>query len=203
MPIYQREQIGTTELIIWHITEEEEFFTIPTNLSCNKIHLRKRLEYLASRYCLQLLKPELDLTEIKKDNDGKPYFESMLFDFSISHSYPYVAVAVDNNNKIGIDIQTNQEKILRLQHKFLSLNEMSLTNNEIENITFAWCCKEAMYKKYALGGLDFKANMPIIDLKINDKYASGIIDFNFKDEHYLQNLIGNINESFAWALTIE
>jgi 4'-phosphopantetheinyl transferase len=200
MPIHKRTFISQSEVIIWHITEEEAYFTEHSGLVSNKIHLKKRLEFLSSRYCLKLLLPQLKYEDILKDGDGKPYLMNNAIHISISHSYPYVAVAVHPSLPIGIDIQTIQEKILRLQSKFLSTFEMALCNNDIYNITTAWCCKEAMYKKYALGGLDFKENMPIVAL---DKYlGKSAINFRHKDTKYLQQFYIESNEHYAMAITI-
>lgn len=201
MPIFQSITTHQSEIIIWHITEEEQFFTEHSGLISNKIHLKKRLEYLASRYCLQLLIPEINFNNIKKDSKGKPYVADLHTDFSISHSFPYVAVAINHHQKIGIDIQTLQEKIHRLQPKFLSPYEMDLCKDKITAITFSWCCKEAMYKKYALGGLDFKANMPLTQLTVERDKAYGTIHFNFQGIAYIQHLQGSIEQDFAWSIT--
>src|SRR5690606_22688849 len=131
----------------------ELYFNEQAGVISNKIHLKRRLEYLASRLCLKLLIPDLDIYKIEKDEEGKLFLPDSNIHFSISHSFTFVAVAVSVHHTIGIDIQTKQEKILRLQSKFMSEYEQSLCQNNIDNITFAWCCKEAMYKKYGLGGL--------------------------------------------------
>lgn len=203
MPIFLQTSIDSSSVMIWHITEEEQFFMEQSGLISNKIHLKKRLEYLASRYCLQQLLPELNMEAIKIDPEGKPYIHNSSIDFSISHSYPYVAVAINKQHKIGIDIQTKQEKILRLQTKFLSTQEMTFCNDDVTLITYAWCCKEAMYKKYALGGLDFKQNMPIQELRVQNNRALAQINFNFHDQNYIQKIEGFIEDNFTWAITTE
>ncbi len=202
MPIYFETEYSDTKLIIWHIIEEESFFTASLGLQGNSQRLKKRMEFLASRWCLKTLIPTLSFSDIVKDAEGKPYLPNTNMHFSISHSYPYVAVAVSPRHSIGVDIQTIQEKILRLQTKFLDAHEMSLCKNDIKAITFAWCCKEAMYKKYGLGGIDFKRNMPISYIDIADTACTAIINFQKATIAYPQEFKGAIEPDFAWALSI-
>jgi 4'-phosphopantetheinyl transferase len=202
MPIIHQSTFDDNQLLIWHISEEEEFFHKEAGIISNKIHQKKRLEYLASRWCLKILIPNLNVQTILKGDDGKPYLPDTDIHFSISHSFPYVAVAVSQHHTIGIDIQTKQEKILKLQYKFLNEFEQALCENDIDKITFAWCCKEAMYKKYGLGGLDFKIHMPIAHLVANKETAIAIINFNKNTVAYPQQLSGAIMDDFSWAITI-
>ena len=203
MPLFKRLQEAGSDVIIWHITEEEQYFIEQSGLISNKIHLKKRLEFLSSRYCLKLLLPHIELSDIAKDDEGKPYLLSHDVHFSISHSYPYVAVAVHHKKALGVDIQTLQDKILRLQPKFLGAAEMALCNNDIRHITAAWCCKEAMYKKYALGGLDFREHMPITRLALEESgQGNAVIHFNKDDARYLQELYIETGDDYAVALTL-
>ena len=202
MPLFKQLQVAGADIIIWHITEEEQYFVAQSGLISNKIHLKKRLEFLASRYCLKLLLPHIELSDIVKDEEGKPYLLSHDVQFSISHSYPYVAVALHREKAIGIDIQTLQEKILRLQPKFLSPEEMSLCLNNIRYITAAWCCKEAMYKKYALGGLDFKLHMPVTRLELPNGTGNATIHFNKDAARYPQDFYIAATADHAIAVTV-
>lgn len=202
MPLFKQLQVAGSEILIWHITEEEQYFVAQSGLISNKIHLKKRLEFLSSRYCLKLLLPQIDLSDIAKDDEGKPYLLSHNVQFSISHSYPYVAVAVHPAKAIGIDIQTLQEKILRLQPKFLAPEEMALCHNDIRHITAAWCCKEAMYKKYALGGLDFRIHMPITRLDLQEDRGHAIIHFHKGTARYPQEFYIEAGSDHTIAVTI-
>lgn len=189
------------ELIIWEITEEETFFTLETGLTSSKIHYKKRLEYLASRLALKILLPELKLEDIMIDSEGKPHIHNSELHFSISHSFPYIAVIIDNEKSVGIDIQTKQDKILRLQSKFLSEFEMELCNNNIDNITLAWCYKEAMYKKYGKGGIDFKLHMPITSMQTEDKTSSAIIAFSKTNTVQEVKFLGGIEKDYCWGIS--
>lgn len=202
MPVFKSFHIDASKVIIWHITEEEAYFASQSGLESTQNHLKKRLEYLSSRYCLKLLIPDINFGDIVKDKEGKPYLHNQDIHFSISHSYPYVAVAVNREQTLGIDIQTIQDKILRLQHKFLSEQEQQKCGNFIPYITAAWCCKEAMFKKYALGGLDFKNNMPLSRFNIKEgKTGHATINFNKDTTAYKQELYIELEEEYVLAIT--
>ena len=63
------------------------------------------------------------------------------------------------------------EKIGRLQDKFLSVTEQELTRNDIQKITLTWAAKEAVFKYYGLGSVDFKSDMPIQGISWNEHNA--------------------------------
>lgn len=190
------------EIAIWNIEESEAFLSNATGVMSPNKSPKKRLEHLTGRYLLQQMIPDMDLNLIKKTPEGKPYFENDDTHFSLSHSFPYVACAVSIGISVGIDIQMKVEKILRLQSKFLSPEEQKLTQNDIDRITFSWCAKEAMFKKYALGSVDFKADMPITTIYNTDDQTICNIDFQKYIGKYIQTIKGACLEDYCWAVTI-
>ena len=56
---------------------------------------------------------------IKKDEFGRPYVDGVPFDFSISHSYPYAAVAVSDSGRVGIDIQRADGNVSERLKKYI------------------------------------------------------------------------------------
>jgi len=204
MPIIKRwKENVNQEVIIWNITEDESYFTNAIGITTNKIHQKKRLEFLASRLALKLLVPQLSFDDIVIDGEGKPYIKDGALHFSISHSYPYIAVIVDAKHSVGIDIQTKQEKILSLQTKFLSNFEMDLCKNDIDLITLCWCYKEAMFKKYSKGGIDFKVHMPIVSMQNLNTFEIATIAFRKTNPEILYNFKGGIEQEYCWAISID
>ena len=55
-----------------------------------------------------------------------------------------------SEKKIGIDLQKEEQKIIKLKNKFLS-KEKEKNNYSIEDLHFIWTAKEALYK--TLNGL--------------------------------------------------
>jgi phosphopantetheinyl transferase len=172
MPLLQTLEHNDTHIAIWKITESEDFFSQALGFGSEQKHPKRRLEHLSGRFLLQLLVPGFPFERISIHPLGKPMLEDNSIWFSISHSFPYAAAIVSTQKSVGIDIQVYQEKILRLQSKFLSNAEQEITTEDMHRITLAWCAKEALFKYYGLGAVDFKADMPItsMDLHSEDKF---------------------------------
>ncbi|RYZ23766.1 MAG: 4'-phosphopantetheinyl transferase superfamily protein [Chitinophagaceae bacterium] len=166
MPLfYQHEIDSETRLAVWRITESEAFFDVP--LQREITHPHKRLQHLAGRYLLRLLFPDFPLALIRIADTRKPFLENEDFHFSISHCAEYAAAIVSRRRRVGIDVELPSEKVLRIRHKFLSAEEdarLAGLDNPIGAQTAAtliWSVKEAGFKWYGLGSVDFREDMPL------------------------------------------
>jgi phosphopantetheinyl transferase len=204
MPLFFQQDIDTdTRLAIWKIEEEESFFNVPLQRSIT--HPHKRLQHLAGRFLLRYLFPDFPLDLILIADTRKPYLENEAFHFSISHCGDYAAVIVSRTKRVGIDIEIPTEKVVRIQHKFLHEEESSLLLQwngvpEIEKATLIWSAKEAMFKWWGRGEVDFSE---VLRLNGTSPEAEGSLQAKFiKPEfeksfdvhyHFLAGLI------LAWA----
>lgn len=203
MPVFKEWQHGPhMQALIWKIEEPEDFFIGRTGLQSDKKNVLRRLEHLAGRFLLQELVPEMPLSGIEVSPLGKPFFPGNRPFFSISHSFPYIGVAVDREKEVGIDVQTLQEKILRLQYKFLSEEEQVLCNNQADRITLAWAAKEAAFKRYGLGAVDFIRHMPIREMLLEESGATLRMEFSREEPAEMLELCGGLEADFAWSVTI-
>ncbi|MFT4061993.1 MAG: 4'-phosphopantetheinyl transferase superfamily protein [Edaphocola sp.] len=202
MPLYsQWSGNDGTGVRIWKVTEDESFFAKATGLVTNRKHPIRRLEHLAGRFLLQQSLPGFDFGEIGISDLGKPFLPGNGRNFSISHSFPYIGVATDNEHEIGMDVQTLQEKINRLKHKFLSEEEQAIFD-KTELVTLAWTAKEAAFKKYGLGGVDFIQHMPLRTLAMNANTATMNMDFLREDAPQQIKLHGQLEDDFVWSVTV-
>ncbi len=164
MPLIFHSQINAaTKIGVWHITEGEEFFLQHVTLQRSITHPHKRLQHLAGRYMLRELFPDFPLTLIAIADTRKPFLEDEAFHFSISHCGDYAAAIVSTENRVGVDIEIPHPKIERIQHKFLSESEQLLLGNYPSMLTMAWSVKEAMFKWYGDGQVDFIKHMEITE----------------------------------------
>jgi phosphopantetheinyl transferase len=199
--VYQQNINAVTKLGVWHIAETEDFFAkIP--LQKQITHWHKRLQHLAGRHLLQELYPKFPLSLIQIADTKKPFLVDEKYHFSISHCGDYVAAIVSKQNRVGVDVEIIAPKAAKLKDKFLSAAEQALLlDMDIEKgCTLFWCVKEAVYKWYGLGGLDFKIDMPI--QSITGHLDEGFVTSNFKNKiklsvHYL---VFN-NNCLAWVLS--
>ncbi len=167
MPIvYQHNINEDVKLAVWHITEPESFFLGRVPLKLEVSHPHKRLQHLAGRYLLPVLYPDFPLEAIRVADTRKPFLESEQYHFSISHCGNYAAAIVSPTQRVGIDIEEITSRIERVQHKFVTPAEWELVRGagtqglaEAELLTLLWSAKEAIFKWYGSGQLDFRVNM--------------------------------------------
>ncbi|HEV7329701.1 MAG TPA: 4'-phosphopantetheinyl transferase superfamily protein [Flavisolibacter sp.] len=189
MPIFFQQDIdGDTKLAVWKIDEVESFFNVP--LQRDITHPHKRLQHLAGRYLLRHLFPAFPLELIKIADTRKPYLDDEAFHFSISHCSDYAAAIVSRNKRVGVDIEVPSAKVERIREKFLHPNELDLFNaqwttdnlqkaankdahltsdanqNQIHQLTLLWSVKEAVFKWWSYGGVDFSEMIRIQPFQI-------------------------------------
>lgn len=203
MPLIRTIQIDPeTKLGVWKITETESFFQEKVNISRAIHHPHKRLQHFAGRYLLVTLFPEFPVKDIMVSNSRKPVLACDSHHFSISHCGDYAAAIVSTKAAVGIDIEEVKSKIELVSHKFLSPAERSFIDpaNELSHKTICWSAKEAMFKWYGRGSVDFKENMKLHPFVFQQ---AGFItaDFNKQDTNtrlYLQYIMEN-DLCLAWT----
>lgn len=216
MPLFYQHNINEqTKLAVWHITESENFFLAHVPLQRDITHPHKRLQHLAGRYILRLLFSDFPFELIRIASTKKPYLPDDAFHFSISHCGNYAAAIVSTSQRIGIDIEIPTPKVARIRHKFLHAVEwegvegsanydQNSQDKEITNrLTLLWSAKEAVFKWYGNGEVDFSEH---IRLQTTSLHASGngIIQASFLKEGAIHLSLPYIifdDICLVWALT--
>lgn len=154
---------------IWKIEETEAEFLNLLNehdaylcfLDKCKVESRKK-EWLATRVLLkQLLGEEL---MIAYHPDGAPYLPDRPdMSISISHTKGYVAVYCKVGAPVGVDIEYWANRVLKIKHKFMSEEELSMINqeNETGHLLICWCAKETLFKLIRQEEVDFRSHLHI------------------------------------------
>lgn len=177
MPLFYQHNINEdTKLGIWQIEEPESFFLEKVPLKRDVSHPFKRLQHLAGRYLLSYLFPDLPVEEIRIADTRQPFLESEKYHFSISHCGRYAAAIVSGHSRVGVDIEHITPRIVTVAQKFLHEEEFNFFNEdyalfleqwglrgrvEQEFLTLIWNAKEAIFKWYGKGELDFKRHMQL------------------------------------------
>lgn len=161
--VYQQNINAGTKLGVWHIAEPENFFLERVPLQQSITHPHKRLQHLAGRWLLKELYPDFPLELIRIADTRKPFLENEPFHFSISHCGDYAAVIVSRTNRVGVDIEQVKEKITNILHKFLVPEEQFLLprGSITSTATLCWSIKEAVFKWYGAGQVDFREHIRI------------------------------------------
>lgn len=130
-------------------------------------HNHKRLQHLAGRYLLQELFPEFPYHLIEIADTKKPFLLNEEYHFSVSHCGDYAAVIVNKDHRVGIDIELVTPRIERIKHKFLNDHELDLhPAADKKLLTLFWSAKEAVFKWYGNGEVDFKKHINIMQANI-------------------------------------
>ena len=177
--VYQQNINETTRLGVWHIAEPENFFLKLVPLQREITHPHKRLQHLAGRYLLKELYPDFPYGMVRIADTRKPFLENEAYHFSISHSSDYAAVMVSSTCRVGVDVESVSEKVIKIKNKFLSAIEMdmveslgahSFTHHQSSALlTLAWSIKESLFKWHGSGGVDFKEQLVIEEIILNDQ----------------------------------
>lgn len=171
MPLFYQHNINEhTKLGVWRIEEPETFFLEKVPLQREITHPHKRLQHLSGRYLLRCLFPDFPYHLIEIASTRKPFLPNELYHFSISHCGDYAAAIVSKTNRPGIDIEIPDPKVGRIMHKFLHPSEkeqldairtLNTTEDHLRILTLLWSAKEAVFKWYGEGEVDFSEHIRV------------------------------------------
>ncbi len=148
-------------IVVWEITETiDELLSIinfnPFTIEqiYNFTSVKRKLEYLAVRAILYTTHSKT--ANIEYNPDGSPYLSDNSAQISITHTGKYAAVMLHPSQKIGIDIERQSDKVVRVKHKFLSPSEIENIDprSEKTHLTIHWAAKEALYKIIGIRNID-------------------------------------------------
>lgn len=171
MPLHKTITVNeNTQAWIWKVEEDLEWLArgIDLTVHCqsrfgsmkSEIH---RKAFMSIRHLLAVAGYEDK--DLHYDEFGKPHLNDKKF-ISITHSHEFTGIIVSEEKPVGIDIEKQREKILRIAHKFTPLKEYHTLANEealIRKLTIVWCAKESVYKLYGKRGLLFLQHINVRD----------------------------------------
>jgi phosphopantetheinyl transferase len=178
MPLIYKNKVNDhTKIGVWHITETVDFFENEVSLQRIITHPHKRLQHLAGRFLLKKLVPDFPVELILVADTRKPFLKDEAYHFSVSHCGDYAAAIISTSKRVGVDIEIPQHKIEKVKHKFLSAEEQQMIFKKDTDahamFTIAWSVKEALFKWYGKGSVDFIDDMQIHSVeKRNDTFIA-------------------------------
>lgn len=191
MPLVYQQNINcATDLGLWQIAEDENFFSAAVRPLHPITNGSKRVQHLSALYTLGLLNGDFPFSRVRIAVSGRPFVENDACFFSISHSGSFAAALHSTKFRVGIDVENYHERIFRVAPRFLSVPERHLLSRaavpdsgitEIRMLTAAWCVKEALYKWYGASGLDFIRHLHIDDFSVADRTASAVCRIGRRD----------------------
>jgi phosphopantetheinyl transferase len=203
VPLFYQQDINpATKLAIWNIEEEELFFSSKVPLKKGITHPHKRLQHLAGRYLLPYLFPDFPHHEIEIADTRKPFLPNEQYHFSISHCSNYAAAIVSSTQRVGIDVEVITPRVEKIKHKFLHPTELRFVNAQLQSrhytlLSILWSAKEAMYKWWGAGEVDFSEVLRVFPFDLNEE---GEIDAVFMKNDFQEKL--NLQYKLAAGLSL-
>ncbi len=184
MPLYKRITVDEhTKVFIWKVEEPLTWLSEAIELTTNcqvrvdgmksEIHRRG---FMSIRHLLA----EAGYVDhdLFYDDLGKPHLKDEKY-ISITHSFNFTGIIVSDED-VGIDIEKQRDKILKIASKFTPLEEYHTVANEealIRKLTIVWGGKESIYKLMAEPGLGFLQHINITDFDFEATETTGTVFF--------------------------
>lgn len=192
MPLYKSLTIDkSTKVLIWKIEQPladllkgiELTESSRTRLYGMKSELHQR-GFLSVRHLLK----EVGYSDVDLiyDEYGKPHLKDGKH-ISITHSFTFSGIIISDEKPVGIDIEKQRDKILKIAHKFTPIEEyrtIANTDALISKLTIVWGAKESLYKIYGKKKLLFRDHIYIEDFKFAEEQTTGEIRYEGKMTNY-------------------
>ena len=188
MPLYLKKELeDKTRIGVWQVTETEEelkaLSSVPSD-ELEEISFIRSESLRRQKLAVRALLDEMfeDKVYLSHHDNGKPYIENSVTNISITHTEKYVAVILNDNEDVGIDIESLARDFSSVEKKALSEEEIDdLEDDEKRNgqLAIYWCAKEAIYKM--LGQYDVNFAEQIEVEKFRPK-KDGELEATFEDE---------------------
>lgn len=191
MPLYKTITVNdNTRVYIWKI--EEDINMLSRNISLTD-HCQHRVDGMKSELhkrgfmSVRHLLAEAGYTDhdLFYNEVGKPHLKDGKH-ISITHSYTFSAIIV-SDQPVGIDIEKQRDKILRIARKFTLLEEYLTLNSaeaRVRKLTIVWGAKESIYKLYAQEGLSFLKHIDVSDFYFEDQKTTVKVYYNGNQTEY-------------------
>ena len=127
-------------------------------------------------------------SDVLYDEFGKPHLKDGHF-ISMTHSHVFSAIILSKKDTVGIDIEKQHRRIIKIAHKFTSVRihkTISDLNALVCKLTIIWGAKECLYKIYGKKKLVFLKHIHIKEFTLLDKKTTGMVSYQ---EHVSNHVI--------------
>ncbi len=197
MPLYKTIHVNELiRILIWDIQETKEdlsFQTALTPSSKNRLNSMKSEIHQRGFLSIRHLLKEVGYSDLDLyyDEFGKPFLNDGNH-ISITHSFRFSAIAISKKDPIGIDIEKQRDKIVKIGHKFTPVDAYKNIVDQhslVRKLTVVWGAKESLYKIYGKKQLRFLEHIDIKDFELTTNKTTGMInDENFTSNHSIEFL---------------
>lgn len=210
MPLYKTITVNSnTKVLIWKIEEPFDHLYENTVLTenCERRVMNMKSEihrrgFLSIRHLLAI-EGYTDF-DLYYDDDGKPHLKDDKY-ISITHSFNYAAIII-SDGEVGIDIEKQRDKIIRIAHKFTPIEEYRTIANDdalVRKLTIVWCAKESLYKSFAEKGVSFLQHIDVDNFDIDQDRTTASVTYGSQIGHYDVSFLEFDGFTCAYALLSE
>jgi phosphopantetheinyl transferase len=109
---------------------------------------------------LNFLHKDFPFAAIEINAAGKPFVQDSRLQFNISHTQTLAVAILSDTQSVGVDAEKINARVLKIQHKFINQAEKAhlVGKTEMEQISILtkyWSIKEAVYKWWGKGSVEF------------------------------------------------
>jgi len=176
MPLVKEIHIDEGLLVLWELTEELDWLkaqmpSLQKDLTFQSLKSKKRQqEWLSVKMMLKHIGCS-DLTVLYASN-GQPQINHPRYQhISISHSNQLAGIFLHPNQQVGLDIESISRNYSGVKKKYLSPEEIELTNQNKNWDCLFWCAKEAVYKIAGIPGIHFATQISLVPEQNNQLTA--------------------------------
>jgi phosphopantetheinyl transferase len=185
MPLYKSFQPASdVRVYIWKIEESESWLSRDVALTP---HCQQRVDGMQSELhrrgflSIRHLMAEAGYTDadLYYDDNGKPHLKDGTH-ISITHSFEFTGIILSRQYEVGIDIEKQRDKILRIAHRFTPIGEYHGVANEeamVRKLTIVWGAKESLYKVMGIPGVSFLDHIRVADFELGQQGTTARVMF--------------------------
>lgn len=211
--IYFDKQIEDIRVAVWHITEDyDELLSLLPDADIVKNEAESRfksqhriMEWTTVRVLLYIvLGRQVNILYNDQGAPSLPDYEGL--NISISHTKEYVAIALSEKSKVGVDVEYIEHdeaikngklpKVARVRDRFVRDDEFADGN---VSLLLHWSAKETVFKVLGREKVDF-----VDDLKVSpfdDTAYEGTFELEDMKRHDVYTIIYKVFEDFVLTLT--
>lgn len=207
MPLYKTITVNpTTTVLIWKIEESFEVLSDKISLTQNCARRVSNMKSEIHRRAFMSIRQLLAIKgytdhDLYYDEDGKPHLNDDKY-ISITHSFNFSAIIV-SDKEVGIDIEKQRQKILRIAHKFTPIEEYRTIANEdalMRKLTIVWCAKESLYKSFAEKSVSFLQHIDVDEFDLDQNHTTATVTYGAKEIIYNVDFLEFEGFTCAYAL---
>ena len=186
MPLYKTINFSpTTQILVWEITETfEDLFdqVVLNDISMIRVNAMKSQLHQRGFLSVRKLLQEAGYNDfdLYYDESGKPHLNDDKF-ISITHSFHFSAIII-SDQKAGIDIEMQRDKIIRIADKFVDYEFHFLKPEKIQEyiqkLTVIWGVKESIFKIRNEKGISFKDHIKVTTFELNENQGRAWLHFD-------------------------